>query len=139
MRRRSAARVDELRSRRGLFLFSFPLLCFMSKFESHELEFICHFFWWEVQSIGGALGASDSKQVTRGHNIVAYGWAEAANPHSHPTPYPTPFPTQTHKASKTVVFTLFDSCSRTNRPTEQRIDGPTVGRTRPPIEWRVRN
>ena len=96
----------------------------MSKFESHELEFICHFFWWEVQSIGGALGASDSKQVTRGHNIVAYGWAEAANPHSHPTPYPTPFPTQTHKASKTVVFTLAGPTDQqTNGSTDRRWDG----------------
>ena len=36
------------------------------------------------------------EQVTRGHNIVADGWAGAANPHPHPTPYPTPFPKQTH-------------------------------------------
>ena len=36
------------------------------------------------------------KQVTRGHNIVAYGWLGAANPHLYPTPYPTPFSTQTH-------------------------------------------
>ena len=36
------------------------------------------------------------EQVTRGHNIVADGWAGAANPHPHPTPHPTPFPTQTH-------------------------------------------
>ena len=33
------------------------------------------------------------------------------------------------------VFTLFDSCSRTN----QRTDGPTDGRTKPLIELRVRN
>ena len=37
------------------------------------------------------------KQVTRGHNIVADGWAEAANPYPHPTPHPTPLPTQIHK------------------------------------------
>ena len=54
------------------------------------------------------------QQVTRRHDIVADGWAGAANPHPHPTPYPTPLPTQTHtqKASKTLVFPLFDSCSR---------------------------
>ena len=52
------------------------------------------------------------KQVTRGHNIVADGWAGAANPHPHPMLHPTPLPTQTHtqKASKTLVFPLFDSC-----------------------------
>ena len=28
------------------------------------------------------------KQVTRGHNIVADGWAGASNPHPHPMPPP---------------------------------------------------
>ena len=60
------------------------------------------------------------EEVVRGHNIVADGWAGAANPHSHPTPYPAPFLTQTHtqKASKTLVFPLFDSCSWTNGQTD---------------------
>ena len=42
---------------------------------------------------------------------------------------PTPLPTQTHtqKAFKTLVFLLFDSCSRTD------------GRTKPLIELRDRN
>ena len=42
------------------------------------------------------------KQVTRGHHIVADGWAGAANPH----PHPTPFPTQKHsqKASNRTFF-----------------------------------
>ena len=35
------------------------------------------------------------KPVTRGHNIVGDGWAQAANPHPHPTTHPTPLPTQT--------------------------------------------
>ena len=39
------------------------------------------------------------EQVTRGHNIVADGWAGAANPHPHPTPHPTPLPTQTQTQS----------------------------------------
>ena len=26
------------------------------------------------------------KQVTQGHNIAAYGWAGASNPHPHPNP-----------------------------------------------------
>ena len=34
--------------------------------------------------------------MTRGHNIVADGWAGAANPYPHPTPHPTPLPTPTH-------------------------------------------
>ena len=52
------------------------------------------------------------KQVTRGHNTVADGWAGAANPHPLSTPHPNHFPTQTHtqKASKTLLFPLFDSC-----------------------------
>ena len=45
-------------------------------------------------------------------------------PHSH-----------TQNASKTLVFALFDSCSRT----DGRIDGRTDGRTKPLIELRVRN
>ena len=59
-----------------------------------------------------------------GHNIVADGWAGAANPHPHPTPLPTPLPTQTHtqKASETLVFPLFDSCSWTDRRTNRWRD-----------------
>ena len=58
------------------------------------------------------------KQVTRGHNIVADGWAGASTPHPHPMP-----PPPTHipkKTSKTLVFPLFDSWV---------TDGPTDGRT----------
>ena len=64
---------------------------------------------------------------TRGHNIVADGWAGAANLQPHPRPHPTPFPTQTHtrRASKTLVFPLFDSIitdRRTDEPMDQRTD-----------------
>ena len=61
------------------------------------------------------------KQVTRGHNIVVDGWAGAANPHPYPTPHLNPFPTLTHtqKASKTLVFPLFDSCWRMDQWTDQ--------------------
>ena len=45
-------------------------------------------------------------------------------PHSH-----------AQKASKTLISSLFDSCPRTDGPT----DRPTDGRTEPPIELRVRN
>ena len=65
--------------------------------------------------------------MTRGHNIVADGWAGAAYPHPHPTPLPTPLPTQTQtqKASKTLVFPLFDLLTRT----DGRTDGPTDGQS----------
>ena len=37
------------------------------------------------------------KQVTRGHNFVASGWAGAFNPQCHPNPVPNPLPhTTTH-------------------------------------------
>ena len=62
-----------------------------------------------------------------GHNIGADGWAGVANPHPHPTPHPTPFPSQTHtqKASKTLIFPLCNSCSRTNRRMDGWMDGWT--------------
>ena len=60
--------------------------------------------------------------MTRGHNADADRWAEAANPNPHPMPHPTPFPTQslTQIASITLVFPLFDSWSRTDRPTDDK-------------------
>ena len=74
--------------------------------------------------------------MTRGHNIVADGWAGAANPHRHPTPLPTR--THTQKASKTLVFPLFDSCSWTDGQTDgatgRRTNGWTDGRTKAHIE-----
>ena len=72
--------------------------------------------------------ATEEKQVTRGHNIVADGWAGAAKPHPHSRTHPTPFPTQTHtrKASKTLVFPLFDSWSRTDQRTDGRTDGQSL-------------
>ena len=54
------------------------------------------------------------EQVTRGHNIVADGWAGVSNP--HPT-----FPTCT-EPFKTLVFPFFDSCSRTNGQTDRPTD-----------------
>ena len=41
------------------------------------------------------------RQVTRGHNIVADGWARASNPHPHPNPPNTLKHTQ--KESKTLI------------------------------------
>ena len=74
------------------------------------------------------------KQVTRGHNIVADGWAGASNPHPHPNPGPTLKHTQ--KVSKRVVV---NSITMTDRPTNGPTDRPTDGRTKPLIELRVRN
>ena len=67
----------------GLIITGFSLLVFL------------HCFCPREEEIG-------HKQVTWGHNIVADGWAGAANPHLHPTP----FPAQT-KSFKTLVFPLF--------------------------------
>ena len=54
-----------------------------------------------------------------------HGWARAANPHPHPMPHSTPFPTQKHtqKASKTLVFPLFDSFLRVGQPRD-KLRGP---------------
>ena len=60
-----------------------------------------------------------TKQVTRGHNIVADGWAGASNPHPHPNQPPTLRPTQ--KVSKTLVFPLFNSMTPYG-PTDRRTD-----------------
>ena len=47
-------------------------------------------------------------------------WAGTSNPH----PYPMP-PTHTQKPSKsrTLIFALFNSCPRTNGPTDGSMDG----------------
>ena len=77
---------------------------------------------------------ASEKQVTWGHNIVADGWAGAANSHPHPMPHPTPLPTplpkqsHTQKASKMLVFPLFDSCTPTDRRTNA-TDGRTDGQS----------
>ena len=66
------------------------------------------------------------KQVTRGHNIVADGWAGACNPHPHPRPPHSHSNTQiiTTAASKMRVFALFNSII-----TDGRTNGRTNGRT----------
>merc|ERR1712042_184451 len=60
------------------------------------------------------------QQTTRGHNIVADGWAGASNPHPNPNSHPHTHK-RTQKVSKTLVFPLFDSIS-TDGPTDQRTD-----------------
>ena len=65
------------------------------------------------------------KQVTRGHNIVADGWAGASNHHPHPNPLPTLKHTQ--KVSKTLVFALFNWITMTDQRTDGRTDKGSYG------------
>ena len=62
-------------------------------------------------------------QVTRGHNIVADGWAGAYNPHPHPRPPHTHSDTQTitTAGSKRRIYALFNSIT-TDGPTDRRTD-----------------
>ena len=62
----------------------------------------------------------DPKQVMRGHNIVADGWAGASNPHPLPMP-----PTNTcikKKHLKRSFFHFLTRALRTNGPTDGRTD-----------------
>ena len=61
--------------------------------------------------------------MTRGHNIVADGWAGASNPHPNPNPPPTLKHTQ--KLSKTLVFPLFNSMTMTDGWTKPLIESAT--------------
>ena len=79
--------------------------------------------FWDFQ--GSPLLGRKTKQVTRGHNIVANGWAGASNTHSHPM-----LPIHTQKTAKTRILALFYSCPRTNRQIDRR--------TKPDVELRVR-
>ena len=72
--------------------------------------------------------------MTRGHNIVADGWAGAANPNPHLTSPQHPTYTQTYaKSTQNTRFPTF------------QLDHPgltdqwTNGRTKPLIDVRVRN
>ena len=60
----------------------------------------------------------EKEQVSRGHNIIADGWAGASNPHQNPIPHP-PTHKHTQKVSKTLVFPLFNSMTP-----DRRMDGP---------------
>ena len=67
------------------------------------------------------------KTSDAGHDIVADGWAGAANPLF--TPNTPPNTLSNTKNFKTLVFPLFDLCSRTNGLTDQRTDEPTGGQS----------
>ena len=63
------------------------------------------------------------KQVTQGHNTVAYGWVGAFNSHSHPMlPPPTHIP---KKYLKRSIFHFLTHKLRTNVWTDRRTDGWT--------------
>ena len=71
-----------------------------------------------------------SKQVTRGHNIVADGLAGASNPNSNPNSQPTHKHTQ--KVSKTLIFSISTRSLQTDRRTKgprDQCNGPTDQRT----------
>ena len=61
------------------------------------------------------------KRVTRGHNIVADGWARASNPHPHPNPAHTLKHTQ--KVFKNAHFSTF--WLLIHGQTDRLKDGPT--------------
>ena len=67
--------------------------------------------------------------MTRGHNIVADGWAGASNPPPHPNDTPNPPSTHSHinNTHCSIVITPFsrfqlERDGRTNGPTDQRTD-----------------
>ena len=76
-----------------------------------------------------SFGREREKQMTRGHNIVADGWAGASNPHPH-----SKSPTHMHKKDLERSFPT-DVHRRTDGPTDQRTDR----RTKPFTELCVRN
>ena len=43
--------------------------------------------YWNEQSCETVLITQSLDHLTRGHNIVADGWARASNPYLHPNPY----------------------------------------------------
>ena len=62
------------------------------------------------------------EQVTRGHNIVADGWAGASNPRPHPNPPPTLKHTQ--KSIENARFPTFKLDDP--GPTDRRTDGQSL-------------
>ena len=80
-----------------------------------------------------------NKEVTRGHNIVADGWAGASNTHPHPKPHS--IHKLTIKESKTLIVLIFNGPmdQGTNRQSDGLTDQRTDGRTKPLIELRFRN
>ena len=70
------------------------------------------------------------KQVTRGHNIVADGWAGVCNPQPHPnhTPKPPPTHSPTNKTNCSTLNTRFSrfQCERDiSSVTDRQTNGPT--------------
>ena len=80
--------------------------------------------------------ASFIKQVMRGHNIVADGWAGASNPHPHPNIH------HTQKVSKTLFFHFVIPNQRPDRQNEfrnfSRVLHPALSIRRLVAFWRLR-
>ena len=72
-----------------------------------------------AQNLGLLSTGKVDEQVTRGHNIVADGWAGASNPPPHPKPPPTLKHTQ--KVSKML--------DENDKSTDQWTDGLTDGQS----------
>ena len=74
--------------------------------------------------------------MTRGHNIVANGWAGVSNSHPHPNPPATLKHTQ--KVSKTLVLPLFNLITKTsgwtNRGMDQQMDKASYRVTCPQLK-----
>ena len=80
-----------------------------------------------------------SKQVTRGYNIVAAGWAGASNPYSYPNPNLNP---NNHKHLERSFFHFLTQSPWTDQQMDNRptcCNGSTDGRTKPLIESLVRD
>ena len=75
---------------------------------------------------------SFKKEVRRGHNIVADGWAGASNLHPHPKPQTL---LHIHKHNKYPKRSFFHFSTRSPLHNYGRIDG----RTKPLIELHICN
>ena len=75
--------------------------------------------------------------MTRGHNIVADGWAGASSPLPHPNLPHTQTYTKSTKNARFSTYKLNDQ--RTDGRTDGRTDRRTDRRTKPLTELRIRN
>ena len=78
--------------------------------------------------IGMQLQVNKHKTSDAGSQYHCRRMGRGANPHPYPMLHWNPFPTQTHtqKASKTLVFLLFNSCWWTDGPTDRQMDGQSL-------------
>ena len=86
--------------------------------------------------IGETIISAQKKQVTRGHNIVAEGWSGASNPQPHSNH--TPNPPSAHSHTNNINCSIKNTCFLRFQ-LKRDNSSVTDGRTKPPIELRVRN